>query len=93
VLSLPSSVRIYFFTEPTDIRKGHDGLTALVKAAELDEFSGHLFVFLSRRGDRAKILSWKRGGIVLWSSVWSRAVSVARESSLTPRRSSWSRTS
>jgi len=41
-------------------------LTALVKAAELDEFSGHLFVFVSRRGDRAKILSWERGGFVLW---------------------------
>ena len=48
------------------MRKGHDGLTALVKAAELDEFSGHLFVFISRRGDRAKILSWERGGFVLW---------------------------
>lgn len=66
MLSLPSSVRIYFFTAPTDMRKGHDGLTALVKAAELDEFSGHLFVFVSRRGDRAKILSWERGGFVLW---------------------------
>ncbi len=66
MLSLPSVVRIYFFTAPTDMRKGHDGLTALVKAAELDEFSGHLFVFVSRRGDRAKILSWERGGFVLW---------------------------
>lgn len=66
MLSLPSSVRIYFFNEPTDMRKGHDGLTALVKAAELNEFSGHLFVFVSRRGDRAKILSWERGGFVLW---------------------------
>ena len=66
MLSLPSSVRIYFFTAPTDMRKGHDGLTALVKAADLNEFSGHLFVFVSRRGDRAKILSWERGGFVLW---------------------------
>lgn len=66
MLSLPASVRIYFFAEPTDMRKGFDGLTALVKAAELNEYSGHLFVFVSRRGDRAKILSWERGGFVLW---------------------------
>ena len=66
MLSLPAAVRIYFFTEPTDMRKGFDGLTALVKGAELNEYSGHLFVFVSRRGDRAKILSWERGGFVLW---------------------------
>jgi len=66
MLSLPSSVRIYFFAEPTDMRKGFDGLVALVKAASLNEFSGHLFVFVSRRADRAKILSWERGGFVLW---------------------------
>ena len=66
MLSLPSSVRIYFFASPTDMRKGFDGLAALVKAAGLNEFSGHLFVFVSRRGDRAKVLSWERGGFVLW---------------------------
>lgn len=66
MLSLPSSVRIYFFAAATDMRRGFDGLCAMVRAAGLDEFSGHLFVFVSRRGDRAKILSWERGGFVLW---------------------------
>ena len=66
MLSLPSSVRIYLFASPTDMRKGFDGLAALVKASRLDVFSGHLFVFVSRRGDRAKVLSWERGGFVLW---------------------------
>lgn len=66
MLSLPASVRIYLFSEPTDMRKGFDGLTALVQAAGLTVYSGHLFVFLSRRADRAKILSWERGGFVLW---------------------------
>lgn len=66
MLSLPSSVRIYFFAEPTDMRKGFDGLSALVRASGLDLFSGHLFVFFSRKADRAKILTWERGGFVLW---------------------------
>jgi len=66
MLSLPAAVRIYFFAEPTDMRKGFDGLAALVKAAKLNAFSGHLFVFVSRRGDRAKVLTWERGGFVLW---------------------------
>ena len=35
------------------MRKGFDGLSALVVASGLDVFSGHLFAFVSRRGDRA----------------------------------------
>ncbi len=31
-----------------------------------DAFSGHLYVFVSRRGDRIKILFWDSGGFVLW---------------------------
>ncbi len=66
MLSLPASVRIYLFTGPTDMRKGFDGLSALVVASGLDVFSGHLFVFVSRRSDRMKVLTWQRGGFVLY---------------------------
>lgn len=66
MLSLPAAVRIYFFAEAADMRKGFDGLVALVRAAGLSEYSGHLFAFVSRRADRAKILTWERGGFVLW---------------------------
>jgi len=66
MLSLPSSVQIYLATEPTDMRKGFDSLGALVKAYGLDVFSGHLFVFVSKRRNRAKILVWDRGGFVLY---------------------------
>jgi len=31
-----------------------------------DAYSGHLFVFLSRRADRVKILAWDKGGFVLF---------------------------
>lgn len=63
---MTSAVRIFLWTEPIDMRRGLDGLSALVRAAGHDMFSGHLFVFVSRRADRAKILAWERGGLVLW---------------------------
>jgi len=66
VLSLTSAVRIFLWTEPVDMRKGFDGLGALVRAAGKDVFSGHLFVFVSRRADRVKILTLERGGFVVW---------------------------
>lgn len=66
MLGLPSSVRIYLASEPTDMRKGIDSLAALVRRWGGDPFSGHLFVFMSRRRDRARILAWDRGGFLLW---------------------------
>ena len=64
---LPSSVRIYLATKHSDMRKGHDGLFALVRnTLKLDPFSGHLFVFFSRRRNRIKILFFDRGGFALF---------------------------
>ena len=49
------------------MRKGFDGLIGLVMSgARADPYSGHLFVFLSKRRDRAKILIWDRSGFVLY---------------------------
>ena len=74
MLMLPPSVKIYLATMPTDMRKGHDGLCALVKREHGDEvFSGHLFVFVSRRRDRCKILAWHRGGFVVWYKRFERS--------------------
>ncbi|MFM2419963.1 MAG: hypothetical protein RL385_4686 [Pseudomonadota bacterium] len=62
---LPASVRVWLATEPVDMRRGHDGLLALVRSLGIaDPYSGHLFVFLGRRADRCKILFWDRGGFV-----------------------------
>jgi transposase len=53
--------RILLFTGAVDMRKGFDGLTAMVMAAGEDVYSGHLFVFVSNRRNRAKILTFQRG--------------------------------
>ncbi len=66
MLTLPASVRIYLATSRVDLRKSIDGLSGLVAARGHDLFSGHLFVFTSRRGDRVKILFWDRGGFVVY---------------------------
>jgi len=66
-LTLPSSVRVHLAAEPVDLRRGHDGLCAIVRSKwGLNPFDGHLFVFLGRRLDRVKILAWDRNGFVLY---------------------------
>jgi transposase len=66
VITIPQSVRILIGTTPIDMRKSIDGLMSIVQE-ELQEnaYSGHLFVFVSRRCDRVKILAWDKGGFVL----------------------------
>jgi transposase len=58
--------KIYLFTMPTDMRKGFDGLSSIVHQHQLDLFSGDFFVFISKKGDRIKILTWDRGGLAIW---------------------------
>jgi transposase len=54
-------------SKPVDMRKGFDGLMAIVRNEwKIDIFSGHLFVFLGRSQNRIKILHWARGGLVLY---------------------------
>lgn len=67
MLTLPPSVRIFLAVEPVDLRRGHDGLYALVRNQwKMDPFAGHLFVFVGRRRNRIKILFWDRGGFVIY---------------------------
>jgi transposase len=67
MLTLPSSVRVYLAAESVDLRRGHDGLVAIVRSQwKLDPFAGHLFVFFGRRLDRVKVLVWDRNGFVLY---------------------------
>jgi len=67
MLALPQAVKIYLASGPTDMRKGMDGLAGIVRTAFADDpLSGHLFVFVSRRQDRVKILFFDHGGFVVY---------------------------
>src|ERR1700677_2237479 len=67
MIMLPSAVRIFLCTRPTDMRKGFDGLTGLVQECfGQDPLTGHLFLFVNRRRDRIKILYFDRDGLAFW---------------------------
>lgn len=67
MLSLPASVRVFVCTRAIDMRRGFDGLAALVREHfGADPLGGHLFVFRNRPADRLKILYWDRDGFALW---------------------------
>ncbi len=79
----PSGVRIWLACGVTDLRNGFDGLAAIVRT-QLGEhpFSGQLFAFRGRRGDRIKLLWWDGDGLCLFSKplengrfVWPQASS------------------
>jgi transposase len=51
MIALPSGVQVWLAVGRTDMRKGFDGLAALVQETlAQDPFGGHLFVFRGRRG-------------------------------------------
>lgn len=67
MLSFSRTTRVFLATQPTDMRKGFDGLFALVEnVIQEDPFSGHLFVFRNVRRDRLKLLWWDRDGLALF---------------------------
>ena len=77
---LERGAKIYLALEPTDMRKGFDGLAAQVsQVLKRDPFSEHLFVFRSKPGDRLKALYWDGSGLCLFAKrlergrfVWPR---------------------
>ena len=74
MIAVPASVRIWLAAGVTDLRRGFDGLAALVQTqlAE-DVFSGQIFVFRGRRGDLLKVLWHDGDGMCLFAKRLERA--------------------
>jgi transposase len=61
-------VTVYAYAAPTDMRKGFDGLSALVtQGLHGDPLSGDVFLFLSRDRVRAKVLHWDGTGLCVYA--------------------------
>jgi len=66
VIGPPANTRVWLVAGLTDMRKGFDGLAALVQTQLLLEpFSGQVFVFRGRRGDLIKLLWFDGQGLLL----------------------------
>ncbi len=81
LIGVPTGTRIRLAAGVTDMRKGFDGLAALVQT-QLTEYaySGHVFVFRGKRGDKIKLLWWSGDGLCLFAKrlergrfVWPQA--------------------
>ena len=67
MIAIPSGASIYLCTSATDMRKGFDGLSGIIRTEfGREPNDGSLFLFINRRRDRIKILHWEEGGFVLW---------------------------
>lgn len=83
-------VRVFVYGEPVDMRKSFTGLYALTKRElRQDPLSGHLFVFINRRGDYLKALYWDRTGFCLWAKRLERGRFVSNWARVTSRELDW----
>ena len=87
--------KVYIACGYTDLRRGIDGLAAIVQQEfQLDPSTNTLFLFCGRRRDRIKALYWEGNGFVLLykrlesgSFQWPQKESEAR--SLTAQQYRW----
>jgi len=83
MIGLPANTRVWIVAGHTDMRKGFDGLAAMVQTAlAANPFCGHVFVFRGRRGDILKVLWFDGQGLMLLAKrlergrfVWPQATS------------------
>lgn len=76
-------VTVYAYAEPVDMRRGFDGLRALVvEKLGGNALSGDFFLFVSRNRKRAKVLLWDGTGLCIYAKrletgrfarLWQRA--------------------
>lgn len=65
MLTFPRSVRIHLATEPVDFRKGHAGLSGVVRNHLEGDPLEHVWVFHNRCRTALKLLWWDHGGFIL----------------------------
>jgi transposase len=68
LIGLAASTRVWLAAGATDMRRGFDGLAAVVQTTlAANPYSGHVFVFRGKRGDLIKVLWWDGQGLCLFA--------------------------
>jgi transposase len=67
MLSLSASQRYFLSRDKTDMRKGVDGLSGLVRdGLKQDPLRGDIFIFFNGRRNQVKLLLWERDGFAIY---------------------------
>lgn len=67
MMNWPTSLRVFAYLEPTDMRKSFDGLCGIVEQhLRQNVESGQLFLFFNRCRDRVKVLQFVGDGMIIF---------------------------
>ncbi len=70
-------VTVYAYTQPTDMRKGFDGPSALVtQGLARDPLNGEVYILVSRDRVGAKVLHWDGTGLCIYAKRLERSQSI-----------------
>ena len=67
MIGLTAYHRYHLYQQPTDMRKGFDGLSGIIAHhCGLDVMDGHVYIFINKRRDKMKMLVWEPGGFMMY---------------------------
>jgi transposase len=67
-------LKVYLHRAPIDMRTGRNGLAAIVREVmQQDPFQPAFFIFISKRFDALKLLTWDINGYGLYHKVYVAA--------------------
>ncbi len=67
MISPMCGVRVWAYPEPTDLRRGYNGLYGLVtQGLKANPLTGDLFLFVNRKRNACKILRWDGTGLCIF---------------------------
>lgn len=67
-ISFVDRYRYFVYRKACDMRKGFDSLSGIVtNELKMDPLLGDVFIFISNRRDRIKILHWQSDGYAIYS--------------------------
>ncbi len=67
MLSFSAAQRYFLCRDKTDMRKGVDGLSGLVRdGLKRDPLSGDIFIFFNGRRNQVKLLLWEQDGFSIY---------------------------